>query len=724
MGTTAEKLAYLKETKNQIKNALETPSNIFRDYPSLIKKYIDNQPTKKVTDGVCSNAVDVPMVGLGIDGNSEQKSYSGKNLANIKNIPNNSVITVLNDKITLANNSNGIGYIGTSIRLKQLCPNLKIDDKVILTFDNTSSSLFNDVIYLDGINEKWNKNTSKTITQTILDSKIILYGGYNETAIISNFMIRLTSTNDTYEPYVGGMPSPNPSYPQKIEVVDGCNRFDETEILKAEGWTKNSDGYYNGSFLKWNNAFDTKTSGFTIKGGFRVNTQYILLFKGYVSGGTASFRIKYDDETFSNYLFSNTSEELHTIVSTAGKNVVGLYGTYTRGGGNTLYVKDVQFIEGTALKPYLPYGSIGLKQSGKNLCNLKLSNYIRGSNVEKYDNGYKLIAKQETENYGSYVVFQTGLKLEDYLDQTLYVSVHNKPNTNNLNSLFRIGYWKLTESFKELKNISMNEEGIFKISTTMPSKIPSDYRSDLGIIILINVETENLAIGNNIIVTDFMISKEDTSYEPYHEPKLIPINLNGNSLAKVGDIKDKLIIHRNGEVEIEKKVGKYVFTGKENGLSMISQNRFNLDKSIIDYVYKINAINYMSNSYNAYRSTSNNAAFDELVSNEDYGFNLSSTSKTLRIKDIRFLTLEQYKQWLADKYNEGVPVYIYYVLEEPQTIKLPSIEPIELWEGTNIFKLITNLDTTFEMEYVVNKDYIMNTLEPQNLLNIVEGENI
>ena len=126
---------------------------------------------------------------------------SGKNLANIKNIPNNSVITVLNDKITLANNSSGIGYIGTSITLKQLCPNLKINDEVILTFDNTSSSSFNDVIYLDGINEKWNKNTSKTITQAILDSKIILYGGYNETAIISNFMIRLTSTNDTYEPY-------------------------------------------------------------------------------------------------------------------------------------------------------------------------------------------------------------------------------------------------------------------------------------------------------------------------------------------------------------------------------------------------------------------------------------------------------------------------------------------------------------------------------------------
>ena len=38
MGTTAEKLAYLKETKSQIKQALETPSNVMRDYANWIKK--------------------------------------------------------------------------------------------------------------------------------------------------------------------------------------------------------------------------------------------------------------------------------------------------------------------------------------------------------------------------------------------------------------------------------------------------------------------------------------------------------------------------------------------------------------------------------------------------------------------------------------------------------------------------------------------------------------
>lgn len=42
MGTTAEKLKYLNETKAEIKKALETPYNVMRDYPELVKKYIDN----------------------------------------------------------------------------------------------------------------------------------------------------------------------------------------------------------------------------------------------------------------------------------------------------------------------------------------------------------------------------------------------------------------------------------------------------------------------------------------------------------------------------------------------------------------------------------------------------------------------------------------------------------------------------------------------------------
>ena len=83
MGSTAEKLKYLNETKAEIKNALETPYNVMRDYPELIKKYIDNQPTKVVTDGICGNAVDVPVKAIEINGNIRQETTEGYNSLNV-----------------------------------------------------------------------------------------------------------------------------------------------------------------------------------------------------------------------------------------------------------------------------------------------------------------------------------------------------------------------------------------------------------------------------------------------------------------------------------------------------------------------------------------------------------------------------------------------------------------------------------------------------------------
>lgn len=42
---------------------------------------------------------------------------------------------------------------------------------------------------------------------------------------ITNIMVRASTTDDTYEPYTGGIASPNPDYPQDIEVVTGENNI-------------------------------------------------------------------------------------------------------------------------------------------------------------------------------------------------------------------------------------------------------------------------------------------------------------------------------------------------------------------------------------------------------------------------------------------------------------------------------------------------------------------
>lgn len=650
MGTTAEKLSYLNETKTKIKNALETPYNVFRDYPAMIKKYIDNQPTKIVTNGICDNAVELPIVSLKSKGNNYQETTQGYNLLNVSS------------SFTVTSSQN---YRIVSISLKaNTTYTIQADE---IDTDNTSTSpnfLFRFRYNNKDVNFVRMSLGAKKASFTTGDNVDIvwIYSGtdYDESATTNttfkNLMIYEGTAEKSYEPYTGGTPSPNPNYPQDIEVVDGYNRFDETEILKAEGWTKNSDGYYNGSFLKWNNAFDTKTSGFTIKGGFRVNTQYILSFKGYVSGGTASFRIKYDDETFSNYLFSNTSEELHTIVSTAGKNVVGLYGTYTSGGGNTLYIKDVQFIEGTALKPYIPYGSIGLKQSGKNkFDNFKEYSYSNSNlNATSLNNGIKI------EKKGGF-----GLWVFDNLENLDGKIVRAKSKFNDGGSI-AIGLASLDGTSRTIMKENTKSD---TVSSFVIPKITDDKKY---LAVWLYGSDNSEIYYEDLIVT---IDNEDMTYEPYHEPKVISINLQGNTLAKVGDIKGILRVNRNGEIEIKKNIEKIVLTGSEKLVDKSS--------STTRTYWAINFSNYGIYQYDDSTKTCD-ILTTKFKSRPQRGSFLPGQVALMEdSKKVYFIfepdtTEEQARAILTD-----MPVY--FRLAEPQTIKLSSISPIELWKGTNIF---------------------------------------
>lgn len=102
-----------------------------------------------------------------------------KNLFNSKKIPNGSIITVNDDySITLKNNTNASGYVNTGIKLKDICKGLKSGNttflKIITTFENK-------YIYLAGINQLWNDEKSKILTEEMLESTVVLYGGYTKT---------------------------------------------------------------------------------------------------------------------------------------------------------------------------------------------------------------------------------------------------------------------------------------------------------------------------------------------------------------------------------------------------------------------------------------------------------------------------------------------------------------------------------------------------------------
>lgn len=411
MGTTAEKLSYLNETKTKIKNALETPYNVSRDYPAMIKKYIDNQPTKIVTNGICDNAVELPIVSLKSKGNNYQETTQGKNL-----------------------------------------------------FDNT----LKDYAYYG--------NLAKTIS----------------TGVRLSVSSPITTSDIIFTVY---------------SIMDLSNFVGKTVRMKA-----------------------TYKSNSALTGKYKIG----------LCDDKAGNRNAKASSSF-------TGQEISFIVPEI--------------------IEEQKYL---AIWFYTNAGGTGA----------------------------------------------TG----DYVDYT------------------------------------------------------------------------------NVIVT---IDNEDMTYEPYHEPKVIEINLNGNTLAKVGDIKDILRVNRNGEVEIKKNIEKIVLTGSEKLVEKSS--------STTRTYWGIDFSNYGIYQYDDSTKTCDILATKFKSRPQQGSFLPGQVALMTDSKNVFFIfepdtTEEQARAILTD-----MPVY--FRLAEPQTIKLSSISPIELWEGTNIFELITNLETNFEVEYVVDKDSMLDEVQ-------------
>lgn len=559
MGTTAEKLSYLNETKTKIKNALETPYNVFRDYPAMIKKYIDNQPTKIATNGICNNAVELPIVSLKSKGNNYQETTQGKNLFD----------NTLKDYAYYGNLAK---TISTGVRLSASSPTTTSDTiftvysimdlsnfvgktvRMKATYKSNSALIGEYKIGLcdDKAGNRKTKVSSSSTGQEISFVVPELIGKQKYLAIwfyanaggtgatgdyvdYTNVIITIDNEDMTYEPYTGGTPSPNPEYPQEIETIN----------------------------------------------------------------------------------------------------------------------------------------SIGFEQSGKNkFDNFKAYSYSNSNlNTTSLSNGIKI---EKKSGFGLWVF--------DNLENLDEKIVRAKSKFNDGGSI-AIGLASLNGTSRTIMKENTK-------SDTVSSFVIPKITDDKKYLAVWLYGSDNSEISyEDLIVT---IDNEDMTYEPYHEPKVISINLNGNTLAKVGDIKDKLIIHRNGEVELMKNIWKKNISItsiiEESGTKMavVGASGKKRNNRTLNTGLCTKAIMTKGNPlYNGtfYENATN---FVFVGANED--------------------TLETMKS----KYDNAE---LYYQLETPQIIKLPSINPIDLWQGTNIFKLITNLETNFEVEYVVDKDSMLDEVQ-------------
>lgn len=229
----------MKHTNN-LNLTLYEPNDIFNvtgDSNSLNNnmKIIDDNLDHKITKFYASNLGEKSLhdsdngkiEDLHIYGKSEQQQYSGKNLFDF-NAWKDSISSVTNGTAVYGDNS--IKLTATDNHCDVLGENYitaKPSTTYTLSWNADSNKEGEIMIHMDGTPflglSDDNSNTKKiTFTTNSDTTHIRVQFGVTiagESITYSNIQLEVGETATSYEPYVGGVPAPNPNYPQEIKSV-------------------------------------------------------------------------------------------------------------------------------------------------------------------------------------------------------------------------------------------------------------------------------------------------------------------------------------------------------------------------------------------------------------------------------------------------------------------------------------------------------------------------
>ena len=526
-----------------------------------------------------TNSADASVRGLRIDGRTEQFTTTGKNLL----IPNknfqttttngitltpiyeNGLIVALNVKGTATEDVNSIwfGYYNTTVGEPFIFSQNKPKVEATMYLRNLNGS------------SDWIAGESDLCTPTSVTETVVYAYVKKGVTIDHTFypMIRLASIEDaTYEPYTGGVPSPNPDYPQDIKgvgdsgevevTVTGKNVFD---ISKALVGKFNSDGdfeiiYGVRRFYEYN---------------FKENTQYT--FSGYVKNenttGGVRLKIFYTDGTADNACLYHTTTEYKyiTYTSAIGKTISHIESYYSSSGSMRIKNGELQIEEGTVATEYEPYKSQTVsipldsplysmdKVTLKNgkleiLRKLKLVDFPNITSLGTYSDGrkYAIFQPGDISDYGTFKC--THMKEIQPSDNVTYGFI-----VNQYNSVFMFS----ADDTIETANAKMSGAEVLyllKEPTTEIIETDIDLSTYCNVTNITNSDNANMEVeyfvnsDNGNVVGDLQkdidnlektkAGKEDISRLETSKANKTDISRLETSKANVSDLKDYVVVEK------------------------------------------------------------------------------------------------------------------------------------------------------------------------------------
>lgn len=160
-----------------------------------------------------------------------------------------------------------------------------------------------------------------------------------------------------------GTPSPSNPLPitgfSSVNLLQNANNMFFMEFLKGSGITL-FDGVASGTASNFYNNFGVIAGISQVYEHFKPNTQYTISWKAYTTASVSSANlglivgIQYTDNTNDTVAMPNNTNSYtqFSIVSNASKTIKRMFLSFSTGGANTWYLKEVQINEGTTIETY------------------------------------------------------------------------------------------------------------------------------------------------------------------------------------------------------------------------------------------------------------------------------------------------------------------------------------------------------------------------------------
>ena len=668
--TEEDKVEIGKKVNTEYEKRIEQNEKYISELEATID-ILTNTDTKKGELVHITDALPLATFENKIDGNVKQETTRGVNL-----IDKNNYILDVNNRVGIDVSNLVIGEkytFSSSVAINTM------------KISNISTG-HNSVVYISE-----SANGFKTHTFTMArdsnmseDTKQYLFIKTNSTtwatdiSQLGDLQIEKGSTATEYEPFTNGA-SPNPDYPQEIEVLEAYNLLPFTN----QDFTLKGVHYYvqNGSlYLDGTSVDETNTTSQEFKDNFSFILPAGTYYFSRKNYNGATYLKKYSDN-------SNLVTNQGIIVLNEDTQVyIGLY-IYQQIFANQKI--KLLLVKGDKEKPYNPFSYISYKVNRKNLFDENEFYKSNFNNVVKVENGYNFDVIKSQNVY----------TLGKVKPNTPYTFKGKIIGTSGASLSITVEY---TDGTKKYAYETFGDNS-FKITTDGTKTLKS-----------ITFAFYNQGNFKNYTFEEVMLSEYDDDYEPYQE-QIVPLDLKGNWVGAINDdIKDYLVTDKK-KFWLVKNVGKVVLDGSENWIlhsnsgdsyrywlkdSYLENNFSNIFTNIVksgegDLLGNIFCTHFTQSLFSGTRIGTFSINIVDANYNIWFLLNVTETS------------VDNLKTWLS---NNNVEVY--YPTATTETIYLGELpEPIKTFEGVNNIQVLANLDTEIEVTYAQDvKKYFDNKI--------------